>query len=59
MKKEIINKMDVQWLVDRFYDKIKTDYILGYIGDSTAEAADHIKIPNGILTFFPAIPLFK
>jgi hemoglobin len=31
MKKEIINKMDVQWLVDRFYDKIKTDKVVGYI----------------------------
>jgi hemoglobin len=31
MKKEIVNKMDVQWLVDRFYDKIKTDKVVGYI----------------------------
>ncbi len=31
MKKEIINKMDVHWLVDRFYDKIKTDKVVGYI----------------------------
>jgi hemoglobin len=31
MKKEITNKMDVHWLVDRFYDKIKTDKVVGYI----------------------------
>jgi hemoglobin len=31
MKKEIINKMDVHWLVDRFYDKVKEDKVVGYI----------------------------
>lgn len=31
MKKEIINNQDVRWLVDRFYDKIKTDKVVGYI----------------------------
>ena len=31
MKKEILNKTDVQWLVDRFYDKIREDKVVGYI----------------------------
>lgn len=31
MKKEIVNSTDVRWLVDRFYDKIRQDKIVGYI----------------------------
>lgn len=31
MKKEIASRTDVQWLVDRFYEKIKVDKVVGYI----------------------------
>lgn len=31
MKKEIANTTDVRWLVDRFYDKIKEDKLVGFI----------------------------
>lgn len=31
MKKDIKNTADVQWLVDRFYDKIKEDKLVGFI----------------------------
>ena len=31
MKKDIINSADVQWLVNRFYDKIKDDKLVGFI----------------------------
>jgi hemoglobin len=31
MKKDIKNIADVQWMVDRFYDKIKEDKLVGFI----------------------------
>ena len=31
MKKDIKNSEDVQWLVDHFYEKIKTDPVVGFI----------------------------
>lgn len=31
MKKDITNSEDVQWLVNRFYDKIKDDKLVGFI----------------------------
>lgn len=31
MKKDITGREDVQWLVDRFYEKIKTDKLVGFI----------------------------
>lgn len=29
MKKDITNKQDIRWLVDRFYDKVKVDPVIG------------------------------
>ena len=31
MKKEIENLSDIKWLIDHFYEKVKTDPIIGYI----------------------------
>jgi hemoglobin len=31
MKKDIKNTADVHWMVDRFYDKIKEDKLVGFI----------------------------
>ena len=31
MKKDISSSADVQWMVDRFYDKIKEDKLVGFI----------------------------
>ncbi len=31
MRKDITGREDVQWLVDRFYEKIKTDKLVGFI----------------------------
>ena len=31
MKKDITNSEDVRWLVNRFYDKIKEDKLVGFI----------------------------
>ena len=40
-------------------NKVKPDHIFGYIGNTAAQAADHIHIPDGILSLSPAIPFFK
>src|SRR6478672_8462642 len=37
----------------------QTKYILGDIGNSGGETADHIHMPDGIVSPAPAVPFFK
>jgi len=41
------------------YNEIKPDNIFGYVGNATAQAADHIHVTYSIFAFSPAIPFFK
>jgi hemoglobin len=45
MKKLITDKSDVKWLVDRFYDKIKADKIVGHIFNDVMKVNWEVHLP--------------
>ena len=45
-KKDILSRADIELLVNRFYDKVKEDAILGYLFNDVAKTNWQVHLPK-------------